>query len=329
MDSLTQAALGATVAGAIAGKRCNTKVLLAGAALGTLPDLDVFINYGNDINNVIKHRGFSHSIFVLSVFSFILSWVINRFKPLENWSWPRLFAFISATLITHPLLDYFTSYGTQLIWPISGYFSASSIFIIDPLYTIPLLVALIYTRVNKQAARKPAVIALSLTSLYLGWSVTAKHLMLERAQDSLVKAGIQSDKIFITPTAINTLLWRVVVIDDANYWEGLSSFLDDDNTMTFTRYERNQWPLAKSPKLLDDYLFFTHDFVSYREEANKLIVSDLRMGMPGKAAFAFEFAQRDNNNQWQPITPTRYDTGPFYIDFSAFLNRIMGQRSAD
>ncbi|MGB0899641.1 MAG: metal-dependent hydrolase, partial [Psychrobium sp.] len=104
MDSLTQAVLGATVAGAVAGKRCNAKVLIAGATLGTLPDLDVLIDYGDDINNVIKHRGFSHSIFVLSAFSFIMALLIDKFKPIANWSFYRLFGLISAALITHPLL---------------------------------------------------------------------------------------------------------------------------------------------------------------------------------------------------------------------------------
>ena len=144
MDSMTQAALGATIAGAIAGRRCNGKVLIAGALLGTLPDLDVFINYGDDISNMIKHRGFSHSLLVLVPFSFLLSRLIHTFKPLPQWSFKRLWFLISMVLVTHPLLDYFTSYGTQLTWPIPGYYALSSIFIIDPLYTLPLLVAIIF-----------------------------------------------------------------------------------------------------------------------------------------------------------------------------------------
>lgn len=325
MDSVTQAVLGATVAGAVAGKRCNMKVLLAGAALGTLPDLDVFINYGNDINNVIKHRGFSHSLFVLSLFSLILTSVINRLKPIEEWSFTRLFSLISLALITHPLLDYFTSYGTQLLWPLTGYFSASSIFIIDPLYTLPLIIALFYIRMDYQRARKPAIIALSLSSLYLGWGVIAKQIIHQRAVDSLANAGITSHKIFITPTALNTILWRVVVIDGNNYWEGDSSFLDKSTTITFEKRQRNQWPLLQTPKLLDSYLFFTHDFVRYREENNQLIISDLRMGMRDKAAFEFTFAQRDINNQWKLIEPKRYESGSLNINFNAFLKRIGGK----
>lgn len=56
MDSVTQAALGAAVAGLIAGKKCSPKVLLAGAALGTLPDLDVLIHYGDPVSDMVKHR---------------------------------------------------------------------------------------------------------------------------------------------------------------------------------------------------------------------------------------------------------------------------------
>ncbi|KEQ16008.1 hypothetical protein GZ77_05920 [Endozoicomonas montiporae] len=125
MDSITQAALGATIAGAIAGRRCSGKVLLAGAVLGTLPDLDVVINYGDDISNMIKHRGFSHSLLTLFPFSLLLAWLIHRFKPLPDWSFKRLWLLIATVLITHPLLDYFTSYGTQLTWPIPGYYSLS------------------------------------------------------------------------------------------------------------------------------------------------------------------------------------------------------------
>ena len=325
MDSVTQAVLGATVAGAIAGKRCNGKILLAGAALGTLPDLDVFINYGNDINNVIKHRGFSHSLFVLSLFSLFLASAINHFKPIVGWSFARLFSLISLALITHPLLDYFTSYGTQLMWPLTGYFSASSIFIIDPLYTLPLIIALFYIRMDYQRARKPAIIALSLSGLYLGWGVIAKQIIHQRAVNSLASAGITSNKIFITPTALNTILWRVVVIDGNNYWEGVSSFLDKSTAITFEKRQRNHWPLPQTPKLLDSYLFFTHDFVRYREENNQLIISDLRMGMREKAAFEFTFAQRDINNQWTPVTPTRFESERFNIDFKAFIKRISGE----
>ncbi|WP_253952079.1 metal-dependent hydrolase, partial [Photobacterium sanctipauli] len=50
MDSVTQMVLGAAVAGFVAGRKCSPKILLAGAALGTLPDLDVMLSYGDPVS---------------------------------------------------------------------------------------------------------------------------------------------------------------------------------------------------------------------------------------------------------------------------------------
>ena len=105
MDSVTQAALGATVAGAIAGKRCNAKVLLAGAALGTLPDLDVILDYGDAVQNTIKHRGFSHSLLVLPPFALLISWLYCRRYADSFWTLSRVFFLAVSVLVTHTLLD--------------------------------------------------------------------------------------------------------------------------------------------------------------------------------------------------------------------------------
>ncbi|MGI9205351.1 MAG: metal-dependent hydrolase, partial [Woeseiaceae bacterium] len=51
MDSLSQAVLGASVAGVCAPAGHRRKALLAGAMLGTLPDLDVLIDYGDAVRN--------------------------------------------------------------------------------------------------------------------------------------------------------------------------------------------------------------------------------------------------------------------------------------
>ena len=304
MDSVTQAALGATIAGAIAGKRCNGKVLLAGALLGTLPDLDVFIDYGDDISNMINHRGFSHSLLVLLPFSFLLAWLLRRLRPLQKWSLTRLWGLITAVLVTHPLLDYFTSYGTQLSWPIPGYYSLSSIFIIDPLYTLPLILAIVFGIKQRQQAARLCSIALLVSSIYLGWSLVAKQSMEHRVQDSLYETGLPADKIFITPMPFNTIFWRIVVLDGENYREGMASLFDKNRKIHFSCQHRGYWPLPDKPEILDRFLVFANDFVSYRIENDNLIISDLRMGLPGNLAFQFQFAEK-TDGQWQAHIPKR------------------------
>ena len=109
MDSVTQIALGATVAAAVGFKPFGRKVLLAGAFLGTLPDLDVFIDYGNAIDNYTSHRGFSHSLFVLSLLSLLIYFVTLKLKPHFKEHKLALFLVIFLPLVTHPLL-----YGVSL-----------------------------------------------------------------------------------------------------------------------------------------------------------------------------------------------------------------------
>ncbi|MCL1146857.1 metal-dependent hydrolase [Shewanella marinintestina] len=327
MDSITQAALGATVAGVIAGKRCNAKVLLAGALLGTLPDLDVFIDYGDDISNTVKHRGFSHSLLILLPFSLLLAGLFKRFKPLAGWSFSRLWFLIAASLITHPLLDTFTSYGTQLLWPIAGYYSLSSVFIIDPLYTLPLLIAIGVGLVKRPLLSRCCAIGLILSSVYLGWTLFAKGLIENRAEASIAAVSINADAVFITPTPLNTLLWRVVFLDGERYWEGLASVLDNQPNIEFIAQPKGQWPLAVEPSELTALQTFTHDFVRYDVQADDLVVSDLRLGMFGNLAFKFKFAELGDNGKWQPILPTRLPQGTTRGDMSKLRDRALGDQS--
>ena len=119
MDSITQALLGATVQASLLGRWQGRKALLYGAVLGTLPDLDVVIDYGDAIADMTYHRGFSHSLFVLSSLAVALAWLARRIRPDPNYSGMRLFLTIWLVLVTHVLLDAFTSYGTQLFWPLT------------------------------------------------------------------------------------------------------------------------------------------------------------------------------------------------------------------
>ena len=77
MDSVTQLALGASIATVCVPAKHRRKALVVGAVLGTLPDLDVMIDYGNGVANFTLHRGFSHSLLVLILFA-VLLWLILR-----------------------------------------------------------------------------------------------------------------------------------------------------------------------------------------------------------------------------------------------------------
>ena len=144
MDSLSQIALGSAVAIGIMGRRTAVwKAAAWGAMAGTLPDLDVLIDHGDDLSNMVLHRAESHALFWLTLFSPLLAWAASRLHreaPLFGRWWLALWL----VLITHPLLDAMTIYGTQLLLPFTNHpFAVGSVFIIDPAYTLPLVVGVV------------------------------------------------------------------------------------------------------------------------------------------------------------------------------------------
>lgn len=307
MDSITQAVLGASIQGALLGRWQGRKALLYGAMLGTLPDLDVVIDYGDAVADMTYHRGFSHSLFVLSGLALLLTWLTRLFRHNPGYSSSRLFITLWLVLITHPLLDSFTSYGTQLFWPLTPIPTAwSSIFIIDPLYTLPLCIAvtlgLLYglrgNDLQKTAAKAPAL-ALLVSSLYLGFTLGGKYMAEQRVAAELARQGIEAQQVFSTTTPFNSLLWRVIVLDGEDYHEALVSWFDD-TPPALARIPRGTHlaaALADSPAHAR-LAWFTNGVLRYDQLGEQLVVTDIRLGMTGFHPFRFNFATLENG-QWR------------------------------
>ncbi len=299
MDSITQAALGASLAGAVAGKTLGRSVLLTGAVLGTLPDLDVVIDYGTAVANFTQHRGFSHSLFILAPLAVVLAWLLWRWKP--QLSFQRWLALTGLILITHPLLDSFTTYGTQLFWPIGPPVAISSIFIIDPLYTLPLLAGCLFFLARPPA--KSAVIAgLAVSTLYLGWSLIAQQVITQRVQPALAEAGLDDPDLLVQPMPFNTLLWRATALQGDQRVEMVTGFLAGDNPRHreyFPRRTDLQEAVSDLPEA-QRLEWFTRGFLDYDQVGDRIMATDIRLGIPGAHPFTFVLATRNGSG----IDPT-------------------------
>ncbi|MDJ0758039.1 MAG: metal-dependent hydrolase [Woeseiaceae bacterium] len=308
MDSITQIALGAGIAGACAPREHRRKALLAGAALGTLPDLDVLIDYGDAVRNFTYHRGFSHSLLVLAPFSVALWLVLKRFWAPVREAPRRWLAAISITLLTHPLLDAHTAYGTQLLWPLqSPPVSWSTLFIIDPLYTLPLLAGAIYAAFRPASARSDTLLhaGLALSSVYLAWSWGAKLHVESLVRETMTDRGLDSAPVFSTPSPFNTLMWRVVILTDEGYLEGNYSLVADNGDLNLTRYpfDRQLLERANGVWSVGRLQWFAQDFVRADLVDGELVLSDLRMGQAPTYVFSHAIA-RENGSGFD-ATPTR------------------------
>ncbi|MGJ7456694.1 metal-dependent hydrolase [Halomonas sp. RA08-2] len=329
MDSITQAALGAAIGGAVLGCRLGRKAVLIGAVLGTLPDLDVVIDYGDAVANVTEHRGFSHSLFVLTGVATLLALLSARLAPARDITLGRWWAFFGLCLLTHPLLDALTTYGTQLLWPLDVPPAAYPIvFIIDPLYTLPLLVGTGVALATGDGRCGPTW-GLALASAYLVFAFGAKQLVEHRLEPVLAERGLAEAPRLVQPTPFNTLLWRVTVVDGDEHHELLVGVLDGDTPPLVETYRRGaelEEVALESPRgrRLD---WFAGPFLRYEtrelDGRKTLVVTDLRLGFPGFHPFAFTLATREGD-AWQPVKVSEQLTAPSRGNREA-LSRLAGR----
>ncbi len=340
MDSLSQIVLGSSVQGAILGKYKGRKAYLYGAMLGTLPDLDVLIRYGDPISNMTYHRGFSHSLIVLTAVGLMGAWLITRYHHWRDMPLPysgkRLALAMTLALTTHPILDSFTVYGTQLLWPLQESlsltpFSIASVFIIDPLYTLPLLIAMIIGLVKGRKLnifktgllanyQRLAVWMLIVSSSYLMLSVGLKYYAQGQAEQTLAAANIDNIvRIKTMPVLPTTLMWRTVAEDEQNRFIEIRGSVLDSRLPEYrylTQYDNTQALITNLPTASQPYAdrldWFSGDWTGYRtqtlvdndKQSTQLVVDDLRMMAGDTAFFSFVLANKDNaNSEWQAIMP--------------------------
>lgn len=294
MDSITQAALGASLAGAVGGKILGRSSLLIGAALGTLPDLDVVIDYGTAIANFSQHRGFSHSLLILAPLSILLAWLLNLWRPALGYQ--RWLLMTGLILITHPLLDAFTTYGTQLFWPFGEPVAISSIFIIDPLYTLPLLAGVFMFLVRGPDTRAVNV-GLVLSTVYLGWTLAAQQIIASRVDPVLAEVGLENAPRLVQPMPFSTVLWRVTAQTEDQRVEIITGFLDGDAPLLPEFFPRRPDLAAAGQSSTEGQRleWFTDGFVAYGLDGVTLTATDIRLGLPGAHPFVFTLGDYENS----------------------------------
>lgn len=285
MDSLTHIVLGAAIGEATLGKKIGKKAMFWGALVATAPDIDVFIGvFMNDLDKMIFHRGWTHSILLILLFSPVYGWIMNRFnKGDATWREWTYLAFLAQ--ITHTLLDSFTSYGTQLFLPLSNKaVSLSTISVVDPIFTIPLIVSVTWLVFSSSDTKKRRLInyaGLALASSYLIFTIFNKSAVESRFLEQTKQHEIEFANHEIKPTLFNNLLWRGIFDhNDGTYSVGYYSVVDGNSSIRFHFIDGNH-------SLIKPYLEFnsvqrliwvSNGFFKIEETEEGYLFSDLRFG---------------------------------------------------
>lgn len=299
MDPISQAALGA-VTGKVAGHaRLGWRAAAVGAVAGALPDIDVLFSIQGDyFDQLVLHRGITHSLFFAPVAGPLLGALV--------WAWERRRApaggtpapggsdrdrlrtwmlVVTLALLSHPLLDLLTPYGTQLLLPFSdARFAINAMPIIDPAYTLILLAGLTAGawRWPHRAVRVAAA-TLLLSGSYLAWGGYLNAAAEREARQQLAAAGIEPDSVRAFPTILQLHYRRVVArLPD----EDRVGFL---STWQPCAIDWQRAPRADAHPAVDAFLasregrifdWFAMGWARYRVDAEQgeVVATDLRYG---------------------------------------------------
>lgn len=321
MDSLTQIVLGAACGEAVLGRKIGNKALLFGAIGGTIPDLDVLVGgllYNNEIDAMLFHRGFMHSILFSILTSLLLGWLTfklyNTGKRLHTTTQKDWLYLWLLSLFTHPILDCFTPYGTQLFVPFSNYRVAfNNIAVADPVYTLPFLVCMIILMFFKRqsSGRKLWLkLGVGISSVYMLFTLGNKLYIDNIFRKSLKESGINELRFSTQPAIFNNILWFGIAETETSYFVANYSLFDQkDRFLNFKTIPKLRHLKPSEFNDIKNLAWFSNQYYNiYQDENSQYIYNDLRYplldeGNPNSSVFSLQIYKDENRLNMKPFEP--------------------------
>ena len=224
----------------------------------------------------------------VSIALLIILGLIFKVNPTKNeanfkgWSW----LFFGA-LVTHPILDAHTTWGTQFFWPFDYRLAFKNIFVADPLYTVPFLIfviiAMCYKRTNPKR-RKFNNIGLIVSSSYMLLTFILKGIGFGKFEKALENENVSYIEMDTRPTPLNTILWNAQVETETGYKMGYYSFFDSKEITFSPEFTKNHHllDLYKDQKVVKQLKSIAAGWYLVKQgEQDTLIFTDIRFGQFG------------------------------------------------
>jgi len=338
MDSLTHIVVGACLGELIAGKQLGKKAMLIGALANTIPDFDVIAGLWNSPSEqLLAHRGITHSILFAFILSPLLAWFFYLKDKQQKISYTRWLLLIGSGMLLHNVMDAFTAYGTGWLEPFyQTRISFNTIYILDPIFTLPVLIGAIVLWILKktdhQKRKRTALIALSLTGIYLTTSIIIKLNVNTVIEKDLASKNISYESFMATPTPMNNLLWYGIVRQKKDYYIGYYSIFDKERFVFWELYTKNDSLLEpyKHSKELAELIRFSQNYYCMTHEDGDIKFNDMRFGQIGgwaqpQAPFVFNFDLKPQNHSQLSLQQGRFKSFN-KKDLKILLDRIGGKQ---
>ena len=335
MDSITHIALGAALGEYVAGKKAGNKAILWGAIACTIPDFDVFfLPLYSEVDKLAIHRGFSHSLIFPFLIAPLLGWILSKLyrsksdMTVKDWT-----LLLFSGLFIHPILDAFTTYGTQWFLPFSNYRVAFNVIaVVDPFYSVSLIAGVIgvmvLRRKNYQKGYKWNRAGLIISSFYFCFALFNKYRLEQLFKTSMEQQHIVPKQYMTNPVLFSNFLWYCVAKDDSSCHIGYYSLFQKNKTVQFETYKINAGLLNKiaDQKGANQLKWFTKDYFLLEERNDTLCFFDIRFG---KSEFntstdyeqSFVFFYKIPHPENRPLEIQQYISKE-NMDFGKFMSKI-------
>lgn len=314
MDSITQFALGAAVGEACAGKSIKNKAIIWGGLAGSIPDLDVIIGkvFMDTVSEVAFHRGFTHSILFALLFSIPFAFLLQRLYFKSGLKFRNAYLLFFLAFFTHAILDSHTTWGTQLFWPLPLRLDFNSIFVVDPLYTLPLLICLgviFFKRMETKRRQLWNWTGIGISTFYLALTLFSKWIA-NNNFDELYHERLQTETYQSRPSPFNTILWTANARKEDSIFISYYSHFDDFEPQLVRSISRNKEllePYLREAKMLKLLSLMKSYYAVSKHRSKGILLHDLRFGI---------------------LNPYQFDELPIYV-FSYWVRRENGKLAVD
>lgn len=207
------------------GLKRRSRFAMAACFLGAnAPDIDVFGPLVLPVDAITFHRGPLHAIFawpILAAAIVAILWLVDRLKPRGPDTLPfragALFIVAFLAVLTHPFLDWLTTYAIAIFAPVSWtWYSGNAIFIIDWVYWVLMITGIGLSmwryRTHRLNPGRPAQVAGLIMLAYIGLNLVESAWVERTAAAELRRRGIEPALIVAGPPPLafweRTIEWR-------------------------------------------------------------------------------------------------------------------------
>ena len=338
MDSVTHLALGACTGELLLGKKIGKKALFWGALSQSLPDIDSAgaLFYPAD-KALLIHRGITHSFFFALLIGAMLTLIFKWTNRKTLVTGALLFFFFCFELMLHDMLDVCNAYGTGLLEPFSHQrFSINLLYVVDPFFTISLLIAAILLLIFTVRAHGRATIALTaifISIAYTGFAVYNKLYISKRTRISFMNRDVPVGNYVTTPAPFNSMLWYIVVHSGNAFFTGYASIWDNPlKPVAFEKHLQRQSLVQEAnadTTISNNLLKFAGEGYTMSLSGDTVAINVLRFGQVQgwgnqNAPFAFSYPLINNNSGYLVLQRGRL-AGWDKQSLKQYIRRIAGE----